>query len=280
MNVAARAMPTLGQPEVAREHALYIQNSNSIYTYIPKNGCTNLRHAIVEANSDGTHQFDQMGRIARSYIATEDQLARLDYIFVVYRCPFRRISSLFLDKIVTDGYPLKKLRANSFSGSRIPLLPRAMEWLYNRNILQPIDRDTFTFRDFLRLLEYPQALSFNHHWTPQSWFGIEQLGQRYDDVFSLERFQQAVPIIAEKAKITVEDVRKISNHSTQGFTKVTEGCFADTPVNELREMKAANHIPAHSAMFDDEAVNMVSKLYGDDIAMYRHHFGADDLLFS
>lgn len=279
MTVPNRETPPLGQQKVASEHALYIRNSNSLYTYIPKNGCTNLRYAIVEANNDGDEKFAQMGKIARSYIATKNQLARSEYAFVVYRCPFRRISSLFLDKVVTDGYPLKKLCANSFSRSGISPLPRVMEWLYNRKILQPIDRDRFTFRDFLSLLEYPEALSFNHHWSPQSWFGIEQLGHQYDDVFSLEQFQQAVPIIAERAQITVEDVRKISSHSTQGFTKITEGCFADTPISELRKMKLANHVPAHSAMYDDTIIAMVSRLYRDDIAMYRQYFGEDDLLF-
>ena len=88
--------------QFALRHAIRIFGSNAVYTLVPKNGCSTLRLSIALANGciEEPSRVNWIHANNQSFPATTESAFLADYTFVVVRCPFERLYSAFMDKIV------------------------------------------------------------------------------------------------------------------------------------------------------------------------------------
>ena len=91
------------QHKLAQNHALRIYKSNSIYSFIPKNGCSTMRLSLALANGciSDPKDFEWIHNNSLTFSADLPSLLLADYTFVILRCPFARLASVYLDKIVS-----------------------------------------------------------------------------------------------------------------------------------------------------------------------------------
>lgn len=264
----------------AADHALSLYAKDAVYSFIPKNGCSTLRFSLAVANGciQGPEDIDWIHRNNRSFIATQRDLILARYSFVVLRCPFARLASVFLDKVASVGIPMNPLydlhleKLSPSARTRAKALRRI-----KRSVMgKPMDPGTFSFREFVSLLEQPGGLQVNHHWTPQVQFMVYD---RYDDVFQLEDFRTCVSTLYEKIGFEVQDARRLTGHGTDALDLDDSQSYADTPIRTLHKMRKDGRAPAHKALFDDDLRARVTRLYKDDISLYTRHFGAEKLTF-
>ena len=85
-------------------YALSIYPINSVYTFIPKNACSTLRFSIAIANGfiKDLKDIQWIHNNNSTFISTQREVTRASFTFVVLRCPYTRIASCFLDKIVDE----------------------------------------------------------------------------------------------------------------------------------------------------------------------------------
>lgn len=242
--------------EAAAVQALVHYPTGAVYSFIPKNACSTLRMSFALANGciAGPEDWVWIHPNNGTFRATLRELVTAPYTFVVLRCPFARLASVFLDKI-TGRYP-------DF-------------WALHRRERDQLDPDETTFRDFVAAISEPGALEANIHWRPQVDFLVYE---SYDDVFALERFGDAVARLAQKG-IAVADARALTGHGT-GHLVTEEGAFADTPIHVLAEMKRQGRAPRHAALYDAALITQVRALYGGDITLYETCCRAEDMLFA
>ena len=261
----------------AANHALSIYGPRIVYSYIPKNGCSNLRYSIALANGciSGPKDAGWIHKNNMTFKATLGELVTANYTFVVLRCPYARLASVFLDKVVQKYLSLGALR-------NIPLYSKSRAMVYVSKIIRRLregGKPNFghlSFRDFVTLLCQPDALMINHHWAPQSSFLVYE---EYDDVFRLEEISAAVKETKAKTGFEIIDARNIIRHGTDQLDKVDDVQFADISISEIAAMKKAGKTPLHASLYDTNLVDIVRTLYADDIALYGQHFGVESLLF-
>jgi hypothetical protein len=87
----------------AQKHALNLFSKNAIYTYIPKNACSTLRLSLAVANGciDSDDEFEWIHQNNETFAASMSELIKAEYTFTFLRCPFRRIASVFIDKMIS-----------------------------------------------------------------------------------------------------------------------------------------------------------------------------------
>jgi hypothetical protein len=243
--------------QVAAGHALVHYASNTVYSFIPKNACSTLRVTLAMANGciAGPEDYAWIHPNNHTFRATLRELVTADYTFVILRCPYARLASVFLDKILDKSYDF---------------------WQIYRLLGDQPAHETVTFRSFLALLDQRGLRESNVHWRPQVDFLVYD---DYDDWFALEQFRTVPAILREKAGLTVVDARALTRHGTDRMGADASRSFADTPVAELLEMRARGRLPAHAALYDADLIASVRQHYAADLALYRDHFGAADLLF-
>lgn len=245
-------------------HALAIYESKSIYTFIPKNACSTMRYSLARNNgfiNESTH-VDWHHSNNLTFTASQEYAATIDYAFVILRCPFRRIASAFLDKVVT---------ANLVTRS---IFPKKYEKVLLRINGKKMFHD-LSFKDFLSRIEKMDPMALNQHWRPQSDF---LLYEKYDDYFSVERFAQFEAQIAERIGFKVYDTRERVGHDTTRFEKI-DGDFSSVSAGELFNIRSNGQLPSYQSLFDDEALEITSRIYGEDIALFKDKFGVQDTLF-
>lgn len=244
-----------GPHATAAAQALVHYPTGAVYSFIPKNACSTLRYSFALANGciAGPEDWVWIHPNNATFKASLRELVTAPYTFVVLRCPYARLASVFLDKIV-GRYP-------DF-------------WGLHRLSGDQLDPETTTFRQFVGALAKYRALAKNIHWQPQSDFLVYE---RYDDVFALERFGAAVDTLAARG-IAVADARPLTGHGTDHLTPET-GAFADMPIHRLARMKRQGKVPAHDALYDEALVSRVQRLYADDIDLYARWCGPEDMLF-
>ena len=246
-----------GQHQFAMRHAMHVYGSNVVYSFIPKNGCSTLRLSVAMANgcisdiSDGHWIHANNGTFTPGL---RDAIIA-DYAFVVLRCPFRRLASVYLDKFVSKE-------------------PEA--WLYRNQLNRSVELDDLTFEQFVKSLAVPPMKGFNIHWKPQSDF---LLYSQYDDYFALEHFDNAITTLKQKINFDVVDARSLTGHGTDKFDMLNDRCFATTAAFDIATLKRQGQCPSHQAMYNDELIALVQRLYADDIKLYSDKCDAADLLF-
>lgn len=242
----------------ARNHAVCIYNSDAIYSLIPKNGCSTLRTTIAYANGciENKNDFQWIHTNTYTFAATMPELVKAKYTFTILRCPFSRVASAFLDKIVSKDVVAWEL---------IDLLDRK------------IDIDQITFAKFVKSLKIPSVLQGNIHWRPQVDFLVYK---SYDDYFSFHDFDEIVKTLSEKISLEVIDARELTSHGTEAFTIIKNESFSHTLPREIFEMKRNGSCPSLASLYNDELIDIVSKIYHKDINLYREVIGNKGLMIS
>ena len=243
--------------QFSMNYAMEIYKTNSIYTFIPKNGCSTLRLSVAIENGciDGIEQGNWIHANNQTFKPSLADAAKAHYKFVVLRCPYRRLASVFLDKFVAKE-------------------PDA--WQYRDQLKREVDLDNLTFTQFIKSLAVPPMKSFNIHWKPQTAF---LLYKQYDDYFSLEHFSEAIQILSEKINFNVVDARSLTSHGTDKYELLNGQCFSETHAFDIALLKRSGQCPSHKSLYTAELVEMVKRLYADDINLYCDKCDAADLLF-
>jgi hypothetical protein len=242
----------------AQIHSLNIYRSDAIYTFIPKNGCSTLRTSIAYANGciESEKDFAWIHDNNRTFIASLSELVKAKYTFVILRCPFSRLASVYLDKFVGQTLAIKHF------------VDLSDEEVIPENI---------SFSSFIKGLKNPKVKNGNFHWRPQIDFLVYK---DYDDYFVLEEFSKAQKILKEKIGFKILDTRTLTKHGTDGYNLVDDDIYSEASLIELIQMKANNIIPSHKALFNDELVEIVQELYRDDIQLYKSLFNNKYIMFS
>lgn len=238
----------------AQRHALCHYGSGALYSFIPKNACTSMRYSLALANGaiSGPVDFAWIHQNNNTFCASLREVVTAPYSFVILRCPYARVASVFLDKIVDQKDVIRSFEANGLGRDGL---------------------DRLTFRGFVEMLKSPLFLKHNHHWAPQVSFLILE---EYSDVFRLERFAEAAKRIEARTGMEIHDTRSLSGHGTEGFESLCDS-YGDVPAAEIRALKLDGKIPSHASLYDGGLLAAVSKVYDADIELYRAHFGEASL---
>lgn len=241
----------------AMEHAMSIYPTRSCYTYIPKNACSTLRFSVAQSNGF-VRSIDDVSWIHnnnKSFLMKEAEVATCEYAFVVLRCPFARLYSAFMDKIV--GFEVQAWQFRNSTGNRFELYD-------------------LSFEVFVNYLSRVKPSTLDHHWRPQSDFLVLD---QYDDYFCFENIPNAFTTIEEKAGIRITDTRKALKHDTSSLIFDKNMKSPDQlPALELLVQKRAGIVPCPELMFRDSSIDAVQSIYGEDLALYEANFGKSSLM--
>jgi hypothetical protein len=268
------------------KHALEIYNSDSVCTFIPKNACSTLRYSIARANGaiEGEQDFKWIHENNSTFNPTLRSLIKAKYTFTIIRCPFRRLASAFLNRIVsyrdfkdlnvaaaTMNPNQEGLKIQKPLGNRILRRMELRQWRKPR--FRPAD---LTFMDFIALLESPENLRCNVHWAPQI---MALVYNEYDDWFRVEDLEEASKTLKKRIDFDLTDAQNLFKHGTTHHNKtvIDASCL---PLSELTKMKAQGTVPSHDCFYSPQAIEKVSRLYKDDLNLYISLFGSEDLLCS
>ncbi len=242
----------------AQSHALNIYESDAIYSFIPKNACSTLRTTVAYANGciEDEHDLNWIHYNNGTFSASLSELAKAKYTFTVLRCPFSRLASVYLDKIVSRHKVAWRLRD-----------------LLNREI----GLDEISFASFVKFLLQPSIKYGDVHWRPQIDFLVYK---DYDDYFSLHNFNRLTKVLKKRISVNVLDVRKLTKHGLDGLSLLDNECFSQTLPGEILEMKKKGFCPSHKSLYNEELIDIVADLYFDDFTLYREVIGDKGILFT
>lgn len=242
----------------ASKQALVHYRSGAVFTFIPKNACTSLRVSLALANGAiaSTEDWTWVHDNNDTFSATLPDLARAPVTAVILRCPFQRLASAFLDKIVDRSREL---------------------WVLHRKSRDVIDPDSFTFRAFVDWIGKPGFFRADIHWRPQSDFLVYD---RYDHVFGMHQIDTFAGVFEHTTGQPFIDARSFSGHTTSAYDPLDGSNHADTPLVDLLSAKARGHMPRAHSLFDSDIAARVARLYAADLTLYRTLVGESGLLFS
>ena len=229
--------------------ALSIYPIDAICTYIPKNACSTLRYSIAVANGflEDINDIEWIHSNNSTFISTQREVALAKYTFVVLRCPFRRVASVFLDKFVD-----RRLKVQDTTGKKLSI----------------------NFLEFLLIIKSQIRTDRNFHWRNQSDFLHYK---KYDDYFALESFSKSIDSLNDHG-FQVHDTREVTKHSLFNLERVN-GDFSKVKDVDINKMKDKGIAPSYKSMFSNAEIELVKEIYSDDINLYKSHFGDKDLLF-
>lgn len=241
----------------ASQHALVHYGSGAVFSFIPKNACTSLRVSLAMANGAIAELSDWtwVHHNNATFSATLPDLARAPATAVILRCPYRRLASTFLDKIVSRSGEL---------------------WTLHRRSRDMIDPERLTFRSFVDWIAKPAFLRADVHWRPQADFLVYRA---YDKVFGMEDLRGFAACFEATTGQPFVDARPLSGHSTSAFDAAGAVNHADTPLSELSRSKSDGQLPSPAALYDEQLIARVGQIYAQDLVIYRELVGMSGLLF-
>lgn len=244
--------------QFAQSYALRIYNASAIYTFIPKNACTTLRTSLAIANGciDTPNDFNWIHRNNFTFSADLAAMASAQYTFTILRCPYARLASLYLDKIISNSFIVTKLQ----------------ELVKDKPALK-----TLSFHNFVTCINDNNILNENNHWCPQVDFLVYQ---QYDDYFCVEDFETAAATLKEKIGFKIIDARELSKHGSSHLEKIKGQSLSLACPHELLELKEQGLSPDYRSLYSDQLVDIVQELYKEDLALYSNNFGTSKLLYS
>lgn len=243
--------------KLAHNHALSIYESEAIYSFIPKNACSTLRTTIAYANCciKDKSDFNWIHKNNQTFKASLSDLVRAKYTFTILRCPFARLVSVYLDKIIN-----RNLDAWHYID------------LHKRNI----DIEDVTFDFFVKSMVTPKIRNGNIHWRPQEDFLVYE---DYDDFFSLENFSQVEKVLRDRIGLELIDARPLTNHGTDGYNYLDGRDFHKLKPLELLNYKLNGTLPDPRKMYSDELIELVKEAYQNDIQLYQTKIGSKTLMY-
>ena len=230
-------------------YTLSIYPINAVCTFIPKNACSTLRFSIAVRNGfiRDKMDVDWIHNNNGTFKSTQREVSRARYTFVILRCPFTRIASCFLDKIVDEI-----ISFNDEMGNKV----------------------NFNFYEFLLQVKSQNQSEREQHWRNQSDFLHYE---KYDEYFSLELFSDAIKVL-DAHGFKVHDTRDSIKHGLSSLNNV-DGDFSKVKAIDIKKMKEEGSVPNYKSMFSKTEIELVEDIYKDDIDLYKSHFGEKNLLF-
>jgi Sulfotransferase family len=260
----------------AQQNALRLYRSDAIYTFIPKNACSTMRLSLAFYNGcvDNISDFDWIHLNNSTFQADLASLACASYTFVILRCPYSRLASVYLDKIV-DSLPDDRHLYSQLRGEN----PYKKSKILNKISVKKRNKfiDSLSFYDFVMSLRQNCIRKGNTHWRPQVDFLVYE---DYDDWFCVEEFSKAVAILKNKINLNVVDARQLTLHGTGHLKKIQDDKFSNVSSSAIREIKKNGECPSQFSLYNDELIEMVNAIYSEDIDIYKTVFGAKNLMFS
>lgn len=252
-----RALSNNLQHMTAANQALVHYKSNSVYSFIPKNNCTAMRYALARANGciTGPDEFNWVHNNNRTFVASLRELATATNTFVILRCPYTKIASVFLDKVVGQQ-----------PQTRILLKTIGLDF----------DLGSLTFRNFCKMMRMPIFRNNEIHWQRQCDLLVYE---EYDSWYCLETFDEAKTAIEACTGLEIDDTRSMSAHDHGRFELVDSCDYADWPARDLEALHRSGASPAYTALYDEQIASIVKLAYAPDIELYKQKFGASNLMF-
>ena len=239
------------------QYALMVYRSDSIYTFIPKNACSTMRLSLAIANGciKNTKDYNWIHQNNNTFVASLKDLIKANYTFVILRDPFKRLASVYIDKIVD----------------------RTVEaWSLYEKIKRETRLEDMTFKKFVEIISRPGIFRSNIHWRPQVDFLIYE---EYDDYFALENFNEAIPIIEKKSEIKIYDARNLTKHGLDQYQLITDKNFSDISPVDIFNLKQKGYAPSYESLYDDDLIEIVRSKYKEDFDLYIEKFGKNNILF-
>jgi hypothetical protein len=246
------------QHQFSMRHAMNLFHSNAIYSFIPKNGCSTMRLSIAIANGciDGIEHGNWIHKNNNTFIPTLSEAAKANFKFIILRCPFRRLASVFLDKFVA-----KEVNA----------------WGYRDVLQRNIELDDLTFESFVLSLQKTSVFNSDIHWRSQVDF---LLYEEYSYYFCLENFSEIVTTLKEKINFNVIDARSLTAHGIDGYELLNDGDYSKVAAFDIAVLKREGKCPSPASLYTPELVEVVKSLYRGDIELYKNKCDSSDLLFT
>lgn len=176
------------------------------------------------------------------------------YAFVILRCPFRRLASVYLDKVVD-----KNINA----------------WFLHDAINREMELEDMSFTDFVGYVTDPRFKFVDIHWRAQADFLIFD---KYDAYFSMEHFGEMVSALESNIGFKVVDARDLVGHHAEKHERVSGRTFDLSPVREIAAMKQEGKLPSYRSMFSPILYKTVEKAFKKDLTVYRKHCDPADIL--
>ena len=244
--------------QFASNHALCLYRLNAIYTFIPKNACSTMRLSLAIANGciSDLKDFNWIHQNNDTFRADLKSLICADYSWVILRCPYARLASVYLDKIVG----------------------RTQEaWNFYNLVDRAFDLETLTFTDFVKQLAKPAIRNGNIHWRSQIDFLVYK---EYDDYFCLEEFAKVVDSLQSQLGLEIVDARPLTQHGIDRLELIEEDEFSSMSSIDIYNLKLSGKCPSPRSLYCDETISMVSRFFKDDIQLYQDIFGSKNLMYS
>ena len=235
--------------DFAIKHTSIHYQSNSICTWIPKNGCSNLRYAIAKGNGTITslREIEWIHLNNDCFNASTKEALQADYAYIILRNPFKRLLSFFLDKLCHSQ--------DEHSEESYQRAHKAFN--FNKSL---------SFTDFIdHIWENIDSIYNDEHTRPQCDF---LLYRSYDQYFSLEKIKLANQEIYARTGINVEDIRDKNSIFTSKGCERTNEITHTTKAIEINNQLNKNKIPIAENMYTNEMIKKVSTLYLQDILLY------------
>lgn len=233
----------------AKEHTLIHLKSNSVCSWIPKVGCSNIRYSIALANGAISSSKD-IGWIHannRSFRAENKELLSANYSYIFLRNPFKRLVSFYLDKLCHED-------------------PNEVDLSYSKAQREFGTSKSTSFQDFINILwEEPGLINKNIHTRRQSDFLIYC---KYDDYFSIENFSQAVKTVFDKTGLEIFDTRDINSVRTTFNLEISQQITYQTEASEIKRLILDGKKPSYENMYTDKMCKIVGILFLPDILIY------------
>ena len=241
----------------AQRHTIRIYKSNAIYSFIPKNACSTMRTSIAYANGciDNPQDFNWIHNNNHTFNAELSDLICADYTFIILRCPYARLASVYLDKIVSRDIPA---------------------WNFYDLIDRKVELDNISFTKFVQKLKNNAVKNGNIHWRPQVDFLVYQ---KYDDYFCLENFAEVITTLKTKIGLEIIDARHLTNHGLDKLKLIDNDDYSQVKPAEIFRFKKDGYCPAPRSLYSDELIETVHKLYRHDIELYQDVIREPRLMF-
>lgn len=242
--------------ELAHRHAVSLYAANAVYSMIPKNACSTMRLSIALANGaiSSPAEWRWIHANNSTFRPTLRELATAQYSFAVLRCPYARLVSCFLDKIVSRSRDA---------------------WDFHELINEAVPMAKLTFRRFCAEMAWPAVKHANIHWRPQVDFLVYR---NYDDLFCVEDFATASTVLRDKTGLAVVDSRPLVRHDSSHYRTLPEvKSFADTEVWQIESIMLNGLRPHPASFYDDELREVAWNAYLEDHKLYNCLFSGHGL---